>query len=302
MGVTKHRGSAHPDETPARGAIEDRVVRAMTMDGAFRLIACTVDETARAVLGVQATGDELGVRLAELLAAAVLIRETTQPVRRVQLVWRDRRGGSLVADSMPEGQCRGLVYPGESTAVLTAGDHKLLVNYTSPRGEPYTGVVGVPDGDDMASAIMRYFKQSEQITAMVALAALPGPGGVRAVGGYVVQVTPEAERDGIEKMTEHLAGLPPVATLLEGEGRTAAALGKVVFAGWEHADLASSPLVFGCTCSAVRVMSSILTLPAGEVDSMLAGDALEVRCDACGRNYRIEPGELRAFRDHSRAS
>src|SRR5262245_14983204 len=125
---------------------EDRVVRAMTMDGAFRLIAAVVTDTARTTLGAQSTGDELGVRLAELLAAAVLVRETTQPVRRVQLVWRDRRGGSLVADSMPEGQCRGLVNPGESAPVLTAGDHRLLVNYTSPRGEPYTGVIGVPDG------------------------------------------------------------------------------------------------------------------------------------------------------------
>jgi molecular chaperone Hsp33 len=279
---------------------EDRVVRAMTMDGAFRLIAAVVTDTARITLGAQATGDELGLRLAELLAAAVLVRETTQPVRRVQLVWRDRRGGTLVADSMPEGQCRGLVNPGESVPVLTAGDHRLLVNYTSPRGEPYTGVIGVPEGDDMASALMRYFKESEQITAMVALTALPGPGGVRAVGGYVVQVTPEATRDGIAAMTEHLAALPPIAILLEGDGRTAGELAATVFAGWKYADLASSVLAFGCTCSAVRVMTSILTLPDDEVESMLAGDALEVRCDACGRKYRIEPDDLRDFRELGR--
>lgn len=278
----------------------DRVVRAMTMDGQFRLIAAVVTDTARAALGAQATGDELGLRLAELIAAAVLIRETTQPGRRVQLVWRDRRGGSLVADSLPEGQCRGLVNPGESTPVLTAGDHRLLVNYTSPRGEPYQGIIGVPDGDDMSSALMRYFKQSEQITAMVAIAALPGPGGVRAVGGYVMQVTPEATRDGIERMTAHLAGLPSVTSMLEGR-RNAHALGKVVFEGWEHADLADSPLMFGCTCSQQRVMTSILTLPDSEIDAMLDGDALEVRCDGCGRNYRVEPDELRSFRAQSRA-
>jgi molecular chaperone Hsp33 len=275
----------------------DRVVRAMTMDGAFRQIAAVVTDTARAALATQATGDELGLRLAELIAAAVLVRETTQPTRRVQLVWRDRRGGSLVADSLPEGPCRGLVNPGESTAVLTEGDHRLLVNYTSPDGSPYQGVIGVPDGDDISTALMRYFKQSEQITAMVAIAALPGPGGVRAVGGYVVQLLPEATKEVIEATTDHLAGLEPIGILLEGRGRTAAALCQTVFEPFPYADLASSPIAFGCTCSQVRVMSSILTLPSEEVESMLSGDALEVRCDACGRNYRVEVEELRDFRD-----
>lgn len=274
----------------------DRVVRAMTMDGGFRLIATVVTTTARTALGSQATGDELGLRLAELIAAAVLVRETTQPVRRVQLVWRDRRGGSLVADSLPEGQCRGLVNPGESIPVLTAGDHRLMVNYTSPRGEPYQGIIGVPDGNDIATALMLYFKQSEQITAMVALTALPGPGGVRAVGGYVMQVTPEATKDGIEAMVDHLAGLPPIAALLEGRGASADALCQVVFEGWRYADLASSPIEFGCTCSQIRVMTSILTLPDVEIDAMLDGDPLEVRCDACGQQYRVEPAELREFR------
>lgn len=280
----------------------DRVVRAMTMDGAFRLIATVVTDTARTALGAQGCGDELGLRLAELIAASVLVRETTQPSRRVQLVWRDRRGGTLVADSLAEGQCRGLVNPGESAPVLVRGDHMLQVNYTLLNGSPYQGVVSVPEGDDFATAIMRYFKESEQITAMVALTALPGPGGVRAVGGYVVQVTPEATRDGIGVMTDHLGNLEPIASLLEGRGATASELCRTVFAGWEYADLASSDLVFGCTCSQVRVMTSILTLAPAEVEAMLGGDALEVRCDACGRQYRIEPEALRAFRDRSAMS
>jgi molecular chaperone Hsp33 len=277
----------------------DRVVRAMTMDGAFRLIAAVVTDTSRAALRTQTAGDELGERLAELLAAAVLVRETTQPSRRVQLVWRDADGGSLVADSLPEGQCRGLVNPGEPTAVLTAGDHRLQVNYTLLNGALHQGTVAVPDGDDMATALMRYFKQSEQIVAMVALGALPGPGGVRAVGGYVVQLLPEATREVIDAMTDHLGSLEPIGILLEGRGRSAPELAKTVFAGFDHADLASSTIEFGCTCSEVRVMTSILTLPAAEVESMLDGDPLEVRCDACGRQYRITTDALRGFRDQS---
>lgn len=275
----------------------DRVVRLMTMDGAFRLMAAVTTETARGALGAQSTGDELGLRLAELITGAVLVRETTQPSRRVQMVWRDRRGGSLVADALPDGLNRGLVNPGESTAVETAGDHVLSVNYTLPNGELHQGMISIGAGDDMATTLMRYFKQSEQIVAMVALGALAGPGGVRVCGGYVVQLLPEATREVIDAMYAHLAGLEPIDELLLGRGRTAAELAHAVFAGFAHAELASSPLRFGCTCSETRVMMSILTLPDEEVDSILGGDPLEVRCDACGTNYVIEPERLHAFRE-----
>jgi molecular chaperone Hsp33 len=119
-------------------------------------------------------------------------------------------------------------------------------------------------------------------------------------GGYVVQLLPEATREVIDAMTEHLAKLEPIDRLLEGRGKTAAELAAVVFEGFEHAELASSALRFGCTCSELRVMMSILTLPEADISSMLEGEALQVRCDACGASYVIEPEAVRAFRDQRR--
>jgi molecular chaperone Hsp33 len=274
----------------------DQVVRLMTMDGAFRLIATVMTDTARGALAAQATGDELGLRLAELLTSAVLVRETTQPTRRVQMVWRDRRGRALVADALPDGNNRGLVNPGDDAPVATDGAHLLQVNYTLLNGALHQGVVSVADGDDMSTALMQYMKQSEQIVSMIAVAALPGPGGVRVAGGYVVQLLPEATREVIAAMTDHVGNLEPIANLLEGRGRTAAELAKAVFEPFEHAELATSALRFGCTCSEMRVMTSILTLPPEEVESMLTGDPLDVRCDACGQTYTISPDMLREFR------
>lgn len=275
----------------------DRVVRLMTMDGAFRLMAAVTSETARGALGAQATSDGLGLRLAELITSAVLVRETTQPSRRVQMVWRDRKGRSLVADALPDGINRGMVNPGDDSRVAEDGEHVLSVNYTLPDGGLHQGLISIAAGDDVATALMRYFKQSEQITAMVAVGALPGPGGVRVCGGYVVQLLPEATPEVIDAMTAHLAGLEPISELLEGRGRTAADLAGAVFEGFEHAELASSPLRFGCTCSEERVMLSILTLPDDDVRSILAGEPLQVRCDACGASYTIDPTAVRSFRD-----
>lgn len=278
----------------------DRVVRLMTMDGAFRLMAAVTTDTARGALGAQTAGDALGLRLAELITGAILVRETTQPSRRVQIVWRDRRGGSLVADALPDGVNRGMVNPGEDRAVADDGDHVLSVNYTLPNGELHQGLISAAGGDDMGTTLMRYFKQSEQITAMVAVGAVSGPGGVRVAGGYVVQLLPEATAEVVEAMMAQLAKLESIEELLVGRGSTAAELAATVFEGFEHAELASSPLRFGCTCSETRVMLSILTLPDDDIRAIIDGDPLQVRCDACGASYEIDPDAVRAFRDQRR--
>src|SRR5262249_51209678 len=153
---------------------------------------------------------------------------------------------ALVADSLPEGMNRGIVNPGETSSVSATGDHILQVNYTMPNGAMHQGVVAIPEGDDMATALMRYMHQSEQTVSMVAIAALPGPDGVRAAGGYLVQLLPEATREVIDAMTEHLGNLPPLAALLEGT-LSAADLVEFLLHRFEHAELASSPLAFGCT-------------------------------------------------------
>jgi len=273
----------------------------MTVDGAFRVISAITTSTVRGALAAQTTGDELGLRLGELITAAVLLRETTQPARRVQLLWRDRRGGTLVADALPDGANRGIVNPGADAAVLAGGDHLLQVHYTLPNSAMHHGTVAIPAGEDMSSALMRYLHQSEQILSMTAVAALPGPGGVRAAGGYVVQLLPEATREAIDVMTDHVGNLPPLATLLDGPAPTAEGLIATLMGALEHEQLAASDLHFGCTCSEARVMTTILTLGDEEVEAMLGGDPLEVRCDACGRMYRIGTDELRSFRDEAQA-
>jgi molecular chaperone Hsp33 len=212
------------------------------------------------------------------------------------MLWRDRRGAALVADALPDGTNRGIVNPGDPSSVSAQGDHILQVNYTMPNGAMHQGVVAIPEGDDMGMALMRYMHQSEQTVSMIAMTALPGPDGVRVAGGYLVQLLPEATKDVIDAMTEHLGNLPPITTMLD-EGGGAPALINAVLHRFEHAELASSALTFGCTCSEARFALAILSLPAEEVDAMIAGDPLEVRCDACGTGYTVQPEMLREMRE-----
>jgi molecular chaperone Hsp33 len=271
----------------------------MTMDGAFRVIATITTETANAACAAQGLSEGAGARLAELLTCAVLLRETTQPTRRVQLVWRDRRGGVMVADSLPDGTTRGIVNPGKEQHAAAA-EHILQVNYTLPNGSLHQGVVSIGDDTDLANALMQYLQTSEQIVAMAALGAVPGGGAggaVARVGGFLVQVLPEVTHEGLEQLTAKLGELAKIDVLVAEAGADPRSIVARVLEGFPSAELANTPVAFGCTCSEARIILGILSLGSEEVASMEAGDPLEVRCDACGAKYMIEPSSIRAMRE-----
>lgn len=277
----------------------DRVTRAMTSDGAFRVIAAITTGTSIEAARAQGLSGMGALKLAELITGAVLLRETTQPGRRVQILMRDGGGGVLVADSLPDGTNRGIVNPGAADIrgveiQPSGGDTTMQVSYTMPNGALHQGLVAVPEGSDLSTALMRYMQQSEQTVSVIAVRALTEGGQVTAAGGYVIQLLPEAERTALKAMTQHLDGLDSLDSLLLEPITSSRELVSRVLDGFEHDELADTPLRFGCTCSEERVLAGLASLGQDEVASLLEGEAvLEVRCDACGQRYEIEPDELR---------
>ena len=276
---------------------QDRVTRAMTSDGAFRVIAAITTETAIHAARAQGLSGSDALRLAELITGAVLLRETTSPGRRVQILVRDRHGHVLVADALPDGTNRGIVNPGSESVSAPDGDTTLQVSYTMPNGALHQGLVAVPEGSDLSTALMRYMQQSEQWVSVIAVTALGDGGhGVAAAGGYVVQLLPEAERPALRAMTQHLDALDSLPQLLREPETTSRELISRLLDGFDHAELADSPLRFGCTCSEERVLRGLASVGTDDVKSMIQSEVpLEVRCDACGQRYMIDPDHLRAF-------
>jgi len=283
----------------------------MTSDGAFRVIAAITTDTAIQAARAQGLSGCDALKLAELITGAVLLRETTSPGRRVQILMRDRHGGVLVADAMPDGSNRGIVNPGapstgvsrtegtgaHSTVIRSDGDTTMQVSYTMRNGALHQGLVDVPAGSDLSTALMRYMQQSEQTLSVISVIAVAdGADGVAVAGGYVVQLLPEAERPALRAMTRHLDRLESLEHLLGGPVTSSRDLISHLLLGFEHDELADSPLCFGCTCSEERVLAGLARLAPEDVASLVDSESpLEVRCDACGRRYDIDPDDLRSF-------
>ena len=76
--------------TPATPAT-DRVIRAMTNDGAFRVIAAVTTQTVRGAVAAQQAKGAIAARFGDLLTGSILIREAMSPTLRVQQSYRLNR-------------------------------------------------------------------------------------------------------------------------------------------------------------------------------------------------------------------
>jgi molecular chaperone Hsp33 len=216
-----------------------------------------------------------------------------QPGNRVQVIIKDPSGHRLVADSLPDGKNRSIVNPGAPGDLAIAASGLLQVHYTLRNGDLHQGIVELKEDDTVSDALMRYLQESEQIAAFLTIECVTSPEGVAAIGGFVVQVTPEATHEGLSEMTSHLEGFDSLLTWLADDEPNPESLIAEILQGHEYALLANSLLQFGCTCSSERMVLGLSTLARSEIADLLReGEAVEINCDACGERYEVSTDQL----------
>lgn len=282
---------------------QDRVVRAMTRDGSFRVIAARTTRTAAAIVAAQETEGNNARILAEVSTLSVLYRETMAPSLRVQITIRGAgESGHVIADSHPDGWARALLRAPEGGDLDLRGDDSVMQLQRPLRnGELHVGSVAVPEDGLIASAAMEYFAQSEQTTTMVSLGtafADDDNSRVVASGGFLVQVLPEArDREGaLALMMLRLEDFIDIDSRLRDTDASPEELIAEIFYGFDYDTLATSPLRFGCVCGEDRLIASLATLDAETLAELAASDEpLESRCDYCGTVYSLAPERVAAL-------
>lgn len=274
----------------------DQVLRAITDDGAFRVIAAITTSTVRGAVASQPAGPMHAVAFGELLTGAVLVREAMAPTLRVQVVLRGEGGhGSLVADSHPDGKTRGLVNSRPAEQLIGLGEGALLqVMRTLPNRSIHQGIVEVPTGGGVSGALMAYMAESEQVVSVIAARTLLEGGEIIAAGGFMVQLLPEAERGPLMVMTTRLEDLD-LENFLRAGMSSEQLLAEILHA-MPFTRVGESTVAFDCTCSQVRILAGLATIDRHEIADMIAeGKPLEISCDYCGKRYDVRPAELTAL-------
>lgn len=283
---------------------DDRVHRAITDDGAFRVITCRTADTVRAAIAAQNVRGPTARVFADLLTGTTLVRETMAPDHRVQGILQsaDRRS-RMVADSHPEGMTRGLVQLGQGAEMPAATGGLLQMMRTLRNGAIHQGFVEVPREGGVSAALMEYMQTSEQVFTVAAVGCVFGSGDsgdgspeVLAAGGYIVQLLPEVGEGPLAVMTERLRDFSGIDHLLErGAAEPEELLSEILY-GMPFTHVGDGNVHFGCNCSSARVTASLATLPRADIESFITdGKVLEVACDYCRRQYEVAPESLRGL-------
>ena len=277
----------------------DSVLRAMTDDGSFRVIATRTTEMVRGASQAQRVSGAVARTFGELLTGGVLVRESMAPDLPVQVdlqgydgLWR------IVADAHPSGLTRGLVQLASGQSAISLGGRALVqVARTLHNGSVHQGVVSVPEGGGISSALMAYMQESEQTVTMIAVGCLVDDNGdIAAAGGYLVQLLPELDEGMLMVMTERLKDFQSMEPLLlRGAAAPEDLLAETLY-GMPYTRVGDGDVTFGCTCSPARLAASLATLPRADIESMIAdGKVLEIECDFCRKNYDYSPEQLRGL-------
>ncbi len=293
--------SSSSAEAPLMSASTDSVLRAMTDDGAFRVITARTSQTVRGAIAAQGATGTTARTFGELITGAILYRETMAPQLRVQGVPKGSGGsGSLAADSHPSGRTRGLVQLKSGRELELERGAVIQLMRTLPSGRIAQGLVEVPSGGGISQALMEYMQTSEQVVSMVAVSTVVGDEGSIAAGGYMVQLLPEVGRGPLMVMTERLRDFESIDGRVRERDFSPESLLEQLLYGMPFTRLEESAVGFECWCDELRVVAAIATLSKAALEHLLAdGEVLEIACEYCKREYRIPPARLTGLLERS---
>jgi molecular chaperone Hsp33 len=291
------------NEASDPGAGTDLVIRALTDEGSFRVLTARTTETCREAIARQNATGTTARHFGDLLTGTVLVRETMAPTLRVQGIVRGDQGGcTLIGDSFPDGGTRGLVSTKKGEKLVLGGDALLQFMRTLPNGSVHRGVVQVPPDGGMATALMAYMQDSEQILTVMGMSTLFDEAGqVRSAGGYVVQLLPGSNHDIVTVMTERLAhDFSDISRFVDVPLFDPDTLLEEILYQLPFARTETRPVRFHCPCSQASVLASLATLDVNDIQNFIAeGEVLDIGCDYCGKQYQVAPDQLRGLLQQS---
>ena len=182
--------------------------------------------------------------------------------------------------------------------------------------EPYTGITPIAGGS-LSACAETYFAQSEQLATRFQISfgksTLPGESEHWRAGGVMLQHMPRASRDlGSGGATGH-DGLLSAADVLDGDDSENWSRANILLDTVEELELIgpqvqptdllvrlfheegprvfdAQPVVFGCSCSADRVRTSLSIYSAKDIAHMTTPEGIVTAdCQFCGAHYEFDP-------------
>ena len=313
------RSDLRPIEARAN-ARPDELIRTISESGTIAVKAILASELVAEALSLRDYAPTAANALGRALMGALLIAVGSAAddaddanIESVQVQFRgDGPIGSLTAIADSRARVRGTVQrpqtdcpreDGSANVARAVGLGTLNVVRHRPRWRsPYTGTVPLVSGE-IAGDLTLYLTESEQTPSAMGLGVVLGP-KLRDVGacGFLVQALPGASDEDLALVEANVAGLPGLATLLEGPIDAHSIIDRLLIGLGSRARHRMDPRFF-CPCTRERALRTLSLLEAGEIEELVTrGASQEIVCEFCGRAYQIEAREMQPLLDSLRRS
>lgn len=172
--------------------------------------------------------------------------------------------------------------------------------------EPYVGKIDFVTGE-IADDMTAYFWISEQQETSVSLGVkLDENAEVKAAGGMIIQMLPDATEECISALEKWLPEMPKISELADkvsqdADGRPVESVMeeylKSAFLGmpdeFQIMPLDTLDIGWNCDCSEERLEQVVKSLGAKEINDIIEQDGqAEITCQFCGKSYRFDKEHL----------
>jgi molecular chaperone Hsp33 len=272
----------------------DGVARAL-LSGNLNVSVAVVTDTAREARRRHGLAPVSASLLAQGLTGGLLLASLQKGESRVNLQLEcDGPFRGFFVDAGANGTCRGYAKNTSLDLELEEGPFRWraalgnsgFLSVLRDQGvEFYRSSVQL-EAMNVGADLNHYFTISDQVLTCVALEVIPREGeALGVVAGVVVQAMPDAEPGALARVAGHLQGMLLEALPTAAAG-SASHLLTALFPGVEA--MIEVPASFACSCSKERVLKTLASLGAAEVQEIVDTTAsTSVTCHFCGTKHEI---------------
>jgi molecular chaperone Hsp33 len=289
---------------------EYNVLRAMTQDGAARILIINSTEMVNTAIRYHNTAPTATAALGRVMTGSALMGTMLKEKNsRLTLKFKgDGIAGSIIAVSDYMGNTKGYIQNPEADLPLKpngkldvggiVGRGDLCVIRDEGVGDPQSGFSQIVTGE-IAEDICAYYVQSEQIPTVCSLGVLVDTDlSCRAAGGILIQLLPFADEETVAKIEKNLPLMSNVSGLIDS-GMTNEDILARVMQGIEYDIFDEFPAEYRCDCSRDRILEALACFSDHELDETFAKDSkIEVYCHFCDSKYYFTREEIEAVRQN----
>lgn len=177
------------------------------------------------------------------------------------------------------------------TAIGTEG-YLNIINKNEITDTDYSGLVPIVSGE-IAEDFTEYFAKSQQKPTVIALGVLVNKEGVKAAGGYMIQLMPDATDEDISKIEKALENAPTISQMVD-ENKSLEEIAMTVSGDDNIMVLAGEVKIkYECDCNKEKFERGLISIGKEEIEKMIEEDGkADTVCHFCNKKYHFSKEDL----------